>query len=49
MAELDDGLPWETFVTYLSGLSGDSAWRTVAANEPVELDTEDAQRALADL
>jgi hypothetical protein len=49
MADLDAGMSWWEFSTLLSGLSGESVWRQVAAKEPVEVDSETARSVISNL
>ncbi|AHH94224.1 hypothetical protein GCM10010174_22950 [Kutzneria viridogrisea] len=49
MADLDAGLSWWEFAALLTGLSADSVWRQVTANEPVELSSETARSVIANL
>jgi hypothetical protein len=41
--ELDAGLSWWEFSALLAGLSEHSVWRKVAAEEPVEVSSEEAR------
>jgi hypothetical protein len=45
--ELDDGLSWWEFSTLLAGLSEHSVWRKVAADEPIELSSEEARAEIS--
>ncbi|MET9647568.1 hypothetical protein ACFZB6_09070 [Streptomyces syringium] len=49
MADLDAGLSWWEFAALLSGLSGESVWRQVVAEEPVEVDSETARAVIGNL
>lgn len=46
MDELDAGLPWPEFCTYLAGLSHQSRWWRAARAEPVLVTGEAASNAL---
>lgn len=49
MADLDNGLSWWEFAALLSGLSPDSVWRQVTANEPVEVGSAAARSVISNL
>jgi hypothetical protein len=49
MDDLDAGISWTEFSTFLLGLSADAVWRQVTANEPVEMSSEEASSILSRL